>query len=81
MNIDNPVKYAEFITQIKDYTGLHEELKSIDMVPKSQVRYHFTLKDLEPDFDIDQDLKEQAEEEAENERKAKEEQEGKSTDA
>lgn len=75
--LDIPVKYKEFSNQLKEYTGLEEELKKIDVVPKLQVKYYFNLRDLDDDFDIDLDLKEQAEEEAENEKKALEQKEGK----
>lgn len=71
--LDIPVKYDQFIGQVKKYSGLEEELKKIDLVPKLQVRYHFNLTDLDEDFDIDRDLKDQAEEEAEREKQAKEE--------
>ena len=69
--LDIPVKFNDFISKIKEYSGLEKELSQIDLVPKLQVRYHFTMRDLDDDFEIDLDLKEKDQEE-EKERKEKE---------
>lgn len=60
--IDIPVKWNDFISKVRAYSGL--ALENIEMVPKLHVKYHFQLTDLNENFDYDQDLVEQAEEDA-----------------
>ena len=74
--LDIPVKFKEFKSKIVEYSGLEKDLAQIDLVPRLQVQYHFQLKDLEPDFDIDQDLIDRDIQEEEEKKKKKEEAEG-----